>query len=199
MNEKIRIIELMFFLFFVYGLSVKAQEYNVDTSETLLTWEGKGIGKAHRGSISISSGLLTLKDGLPVSGKVAIDMNTITNTDIESEDSKARLIGHLKSDDFFSVESFPEVVFEVGEVHSGGDGKMHVNGNLTIKGITHPVEFMAEYSVKGNSATFKGIIEVDRSLYDVRYGSDKFFDNLGNKTINNIFTLHFQLNAVKSD
>jgi len=193
-----RIIALQFVVFFAFSLLAGAQEYVADAPRTILKWEGKGVGKAHQGAISIKQGSLTIKDGVPVSGKFTIDMTSITNMDLGSESSKERLIGHLKSDDFFSVETFPEAHFIVTGSHPGSDGSVHVHGDLTIKGKTHPVEFLAESSFSGNSGTFKGRIEVDRSLYDVRYGSGKFFDNLGDKTINDIFTLDFELSVKKS-
>lgn len=198
MKLKIKIIALQVMIFLLFTAGLNAQQYVADASKTTLRWEGKGVGKSHNGGINIKEGALTLKDGVPVSGKFTIDMTSISNYDVNSESSKARLIGHLKSDDFFSVETYPEAVFVITGSNHKSDGNVHLKGDLTIKGKTHPVDFLAEYSDDGKSITYTGRIEVDRSLYDVRYGSGKFFDNLGDKTINDIFTLDFELSVKKS-
>lgn len=193
MKKKISVLALILAIVSFVFSPVYSQEMKVDVDRTVLLWEGKGVGKSHQGAIKISKGSLTMKDGMPSAGKFVVDMTSITNSDIESENMAARLIGHLKSDDFFGVENFPEATFIIKEAHSGGNGHFHVHGDLTIKGKTHPVEFMTEYTGEGDSGIFSGRLEVDRSLYDVRYGSGKFFDNLGDKAINDIFTLDFEL------
>ena len=75
-------------------------------------------------------------------------------------------------------------------------GNYKIQGNLTIKGITKPVKFFANVGNKGTSARATASIKVDRSEYDVRYGSGSFFDNLGDKTIYDEFDLNITL-AVK--
>jgi polyisoprenoid-binding protein YceI len=122
-------------------------------------------------------------------------MTSITSTD----GAGARLEGHLKADDFFGVEKFPTANFVITKVTpAAAAGKLTVSGNLTIKGITKPISFPATLAVKGNSlsAVAKGV-KVDRTKYDIRYGSKSFFDSIGDKAIDDEFTLDITLVASK--
>ena len=100
-------------------------------------------------------------------------------------------MGHLKSDDFFGVEKFPTATFTVTKAAKFSNGKANVSGNITIKGKTEPVNFV----VTKQNNVYKTQLKVDRSKFDVRYGSNSFFDNLGDKAIDNIFILDIQLTA----
>ena len=172
--------------------AIQAQEYNVVMEEALVSWEGKGVGKAHNGTIDVKSGTLLLNDGVPVSGKVVIDMTSIKNLDLDSEEMRERLINHLKSDDFFSVDKYPEAHFTVTSSELKGT-ELHIRGNLSIKGRSHPAEFKSGILKEADGYRFTGRLEFDRSLYDVRYGSGKFFDNLGDKLISDAIALDFEL------
>lgn len=172
--------------------TVQAQEYTVVTEKTLVSWEGKGVGKAHNGTIDVKSGTLLFNDGMPVSGKVVIDMTSIKNHDLDSEDMRERLINHLKSDDFFSVDKYPEAHFTITSSELKG-AELHLRGNLNIKGRSHPAEFKSGITEEADIYSFTGRLEFDRSLYDVRYGSGKFFDNLGDKLISDAIILDFEL------
>lgn len=176
---------------FIAGTTLSAQSFTVDTKKSTLKWTGKKVAGEHYGYISLKSGSFEIKNNKIVKGTFEIDMNSITNTDIESEEYKAKLVGHLKSDDFFGVEKHPTAKLEISESSSFKDNKAKVSGKLTIKDITHPVDFVAEKSAKGYSAT----IIVDRSKYDVKYGSGSFFDNLGDNMIYDDFTLEVKLIA----
>lgn len=169
-----------------------AQEFKADLAKTNLTWEGKGVGKSHTGTVKLKAGTLMLKAGIPDNGLFVFDMTSLVNTDL-SGNMADRLIGHLASDDFFGVETYPEVKFKVLGSKALDGGKLLVKGELTIKGKTNPIEFTSEVMKSGDSYMFKGSVEVDRSLFDVKYGSGKFFENLGDKAINDIFTLDFDL------
>ncbi len=182
-------------LFGSYFVVMNAQTYKADAGKTVITWEGKKIGKEHHGTVMLKSGKLVMENHIPVSGTIVVDMTTIANTDIDNEDMRTKLIGHLKSDDFFGVESYPEAKLEI----SGSDskeGSASVKGNITIKGITQPVEFITSLSGNGDELIFTGKIDLDRSLFNVRYGSKKFFDNIGDNAINDIFTLSYKLYLV---
>jgi polyisoprenoid-binding protein YceI len=174
--------------FLAIGLSAFAQVSSVDTENSTLKWTGKKVGGDHYGHINIKSGSLKFEKDMIKSGEFTIDMTSITNDDLEGEWNK-KLIGHLKSDDFFGVEKHPVSTLEITESGSFKKGEATVKGNLTIKGKTHPIEFLAKK--EGN--TFTSTIEVDRTLYDVKYGSGKFFDNLGDKAIDDKFTMEVKL------
>lgn len=172
-----------------FALNVDAQETKeVDVKKSTLTWEAGKIGGSHDGTIDLKSGHLVVDDGLITGGEFVIDMESIAVTDIEDESLNQQLEGHLKSADFFGVENHKSSRFEiVSSSKSGSDLK--VNGNLTIKGNTNPVTFLAQATNNG----YKARIEVDRTLYDVRYGSKKFFDNLADKAIDDEFFINVEL------
>ena len=171
-----------------------AQQYSVKADQSLLKWEGKKIGGKHYGEINLKSGSFTLKNDQLVNGKFVIDMNSIVCHDLDSETWNKKLVDHLKSDDFFGVENFPVATLELkSSTAFNEDNKMLVKGLLTIKGKTNPIEFEAQRM----GDVFSANIEVDRTLYDVRYGSKKFFANIGDKAINDIFTMEVKLVAQK--
>ena len=120
-------------------------------------------------------------------------MTTITSTDLEGE-YQQKLNGHLKSDDFFGIEKFPEAKFVITKVAKDSkNGSFAVTGNLTIKSTTKPVSFKAQLVNGGAGIIAVADIVIDRSEYDVRYGSGSFFDDLGDKTIYDDFTLSINL------
>lgn len=175
-------------------LNMNAQTtYKADVAATQITWNGKKVTGEHSGTVNLKEGWIK-SDGKSLSGgEFVIDMSSIRDTDISDEKTRASLEGHLKSDDFFGVEKHPEakLVLTGNAVFEGGKAK--VKGNLTIKGITHPIDFVASESRNGDVITYTAVITVDRTLYDVRYGSGKFFASLGDKVIYDEFTLNVKL------
>ncbi|WP_321322046.1 YceI family protein [Labilibaculum sp.] len=169
--------------------STFAQKSEIKLNESAVKWTGNKIGGSHEGEIQIKSGYFELKDGDITSGEVVMDMNTITNTDIKDEGYNQKLVGHLKSDDFFGVENFPTSTFVVSSASKFEEGKAKVSGTLTIKGKTESIFF--DLFKKGNE--YSAQLKVDRSKYNVRYGSNSFFDNLGDKAIDDIFILEIKL------
>ena len=184
-------VKLIALLLIAGTLAAFAQKIDVNPSDAVLKWTGNKIGGAHNGEIKVKSGTLELKSGDIVKGSVVIDMNSITCNDIENESVNKKLVGHLKSDDFFGVEKFPTATFTVTKAAKFSNGKANVSGNITIKGKTEPVNFV----VTKQNNVYKTQLKVDRSKFDVRYGSNSFFDNLGDKAIDNIFILDIQLTA----
>ena len=176
---------LIAFMALLVASNTSAQLFEVDTNKSTVKWEGKKIGGAHDGHIKFKSGSFTLKDDQITEGSFVIDMNSMTNQDIESQEYKDKLIGHLKSDDFFGTEKYPTAKLIVTEASRFKDKAAKVKGNLTIKGNSNPIEF--EIVKEGDS--FKTVLTVDRAKYDIRYGSKSFFDSLGDKVIYDDFTL----------
>lgn len=175
---------------FIFMISyTKAQLAKVDVNTTTIEWLGKKIGGEHNGNILVKSGSINLKDDQIVAGSVVIDMNSITNIDLKDEGYNQKLVGHLKSDDFFGVSKYPTA--EINDLKSSkfNNGKASVTGKITIKGKTENISF--DVMKEGNS--YSANVEIDRSKFDVRYGSNSFFDNLGNKAIDDIFTLKIKL------
>jgi len=150
----------------------------IDVENSKIKWVGEELsGKNHYGSLKFKNGSLQLDSGKIISGNFTVDMNTINVEDLQGG-SKQRLEGHLRSDDFFSVEKFSEAIFEINSsavVNEDGANQI-LSGNLTIKGITHP----AKIEINDNWAAK---LVFDRSKYDVRFRSGNFFQNLGDKLI----------------
>ncbi len=175
----------------------------VNTSQSKVAWEGKKItGSGHDGVIALKSGELYSYDGTLIGGKIVIDMTRITVLDIEDPGSNARLKGHLESDDFFSVATYPESQLDIVEFKPvdgavAGAPNYRVSGNLTIKGITHGITFDAIINQTENRIHSVADFEFDRSKYDVRFGSGRFFENLGDNLILDAIELDIELVASK--
>ena len=173
---------------FAFSMTATAQSSkSIDVSKSSINWTGKKVTGSHTGTINISEGELEFNNGRLSGGSFTIDMATIVTTDL-SGDMKGKLEGHLKSDDFFGVETYPTAQLKITNV-GPGEGGYSVTADLTIKGKTAPVTFLAK--MEGGKATAE--ITVDRTNYDVRYGSGKFFDNLGDRMIYDNFDLVVQL------
>ena len=175
-----------------FGSGLFAQKVEVNTKASSIEWLGKKIGGKHEGNIQLKSGYFEMRNGEIETGNFVMDMATITNSDIKNEGYNQKMVGHLKSDDFFGVETYPTANFEVTGSSDFTDGKATVTGNITIKGKTERISFDVVQSGKEYSAK----IDIDRSKFDVRYNSNSFFDNLGDKAIDDIFTLHLKLVVV---
>jgi len=175
----------------------KESSFKVDVQKSNIAWNGKKVAGQHSGNIKLSGGTLNLNDGKLSNGSFNINMNSITCTDLQGEWAD-KLVGHLKADDFFGVEKFPTSSFVITKVSPASAGTVNISGNLTIKGITKAISFPASMSVSGNTltASAKGV-KVDRTKYDIRYGSKSFFDSIGDKAIDDEFTLDITLVATK--
>ncbi|SKC89169.1 YceI family protein [Ohtaekwangia koreensis] len=170
-------------------------KFKVDPKASTLVWIGKKVTGQHTGNVTITSGEITTEGKLVKQGTFEIDLTSLTVTDVKDEGSNAKLVGHLKNEDFFNVAKFPKSTFEVTSVTPKAGDEYLVKGKLTIKGITNDVEFPATIKNDGKKLTATAKIIVDRTKYDIRYGSSSFFDNLGNKAISNEFELDLNLVA----
>jgi polyisoprenoid-binding protein YceI len=170
------------------GIANGQEKLAADTSKTTLAWLGEKVTGQHNGTIKLQSGWLDYKDNKIVSGEFTIDMASI-----KEASGNTRLEGHLKSDDFFSVAKFPNAVLTLTGSESFEKGSALVKGTLTIKGITNPIEFKANIQKKDDGLWFYSNIIIDRTKYNVKYGSGSFFDNLGDKVIYDEFKLKVAL------
>lgn len=171
------------------GSVMFAQKVEVNTTKSSVEWFAKKMGTQHHGVIQLKSGYLELQDDQIVAGNFVVDMTSITDIDLENENYNQKLVGHLKSDDFFGVEKYPSATFEVTQGSKFKNGKATLSGDITIKGKTESVTI--EVVRTGNEYSAK--MSIDRSKFDVRYGSNSFFDNLGDKAIDDIFKLDIKL------
>lgn len=180
------------------AINLQASDYKVDLKESQVKWTGKKVSGQHFGTINFKKGNLTVDGSSISSGDFEIDMQSIVDTDLENEAWNSKLVGHLKSDDFFSVEKFPVSSLILTKVEKVAGTNYRFSGNLSIKGMTHPVAFDAKVELNTGKLVATGIIRVDRTLYDIRYGSGKFFSSLGDNMIDDFFTLDFKLVALEN-
>ena len=179
----------------VFAVQAMATEYKVNTSESTVKWNGKKVTGEHYGTVAIEDGSLQVENNKVKSGTIVMDMASIDNEDLTNESMNQKLVGHLKSDDFFSVEKHPNAVLRLKEAVQKSGNNYTFSGDLTIKEITHPVTFDATMDVKGDKLTAKGEVEVDRTLYDIKFRSGRFFSDLGDNLIYDTFTLNFDVVA----
>ncbi len=203
-TSKSRILSQVFFkvvflllTIIIVNSTVRAADYVVDKGASKVKWEGKKVTGKHTGTISFESGILNVSKDKVTGGSFAIDMKTIVDEDLTDPEWNKKLIGHLSSDDFFSIAKFPQASMVVNKVTSVSDDDFHFQADLTIKGIKKPVEFNAKVRVNGDQLSAQGIITVNRTLYDIKYGSGSFFQGLGDKMISDDFTLEFNVTATK--
>lgn len=163
---------------------IDGEKKPVKTTESKVTWKAYKVTGSHYGSIALKEGALEFDGDKLTGGEFVVDMTTINTQDLQG-DSKGKLDGHLNSDDFFSVANHKTSKLAFTDVKATGKNSYKVTGDLTIKGITKPVTF--DVSVYGSKAT--ATMKVDRTNYDVKYGSGSFFDNLGDKAIYDEFDL----------
>jgi polyisoprenoid-binding protein YceI len=166
-----------------------AQKLDINTASSSIQWKGKKVTGEHYGNISLKSGSLTLTAGKISGGEFVVDMTSISVVDLPAGEWNDNLVGHLKSDDFFGVATYPESKLVITSATTDAIGNVAVKGVLTIKGINQLAEFTAVPTDNGYSA----LITVDRTKYDIKYGSGKFFDSLGDKTIADEFTLDIKI------
>lgn len=164
----------------------------VDVKASTLTWTGYKVTGQHTGNVKIKSGDLIFSGDVVTGGSFVIDVTSITCTDLDAEYG-GKLVGHLKSDDFFGADKYPTASLKITRAIPQGDGSYKILADLTIKGKTNPTKFVAKVAKEGNKQVATAEIKVDRSEYDIRYGSGSFFDNLGDKTIYDEFDLNVRL------
>ena len=179
-------ISIIAFALLMQGFTTLSQvgEESKPITKSKIVWKAYKVTGSHEGTIDLKSGSLTFDGDQLTGGKVVLDMTTIAVTDLDGE-YKGKLEGHLKSDDFFGVEKHTTASLVVTKAKSKGKNAYEVKGDLTIKGITEKVTF--QVSIYGNKATAN--LKIDRTKFDVRYGSNTFFDNLQDKAIYDEFDM----------
>lgn len=171
---------------------IKEDVYTVDVANSSIGWSAKKVGGGHTGTVKITEGSLVYNGKSLQKGVFLMDMSSITS-------DNARVTTHLKSPDFFSAEKNPSSKFEITKVTVAGKERVNIAGNLTIKGITHPLTFPA--TVKQGKDVVVAVasgIRVDRTKYDIKFRSKTFFGDIGDKAIDDEFELNINLTAKKN-
>ena len=183
--------------------SSAATTYTLDTDASVIDWKGSKPTGTHNGTVQLAEGIVDIKDNSVAAGSFVIDMTSITDLDLEG-DMKENLEAHLKGTvegkegDFFNVTKYPTASFEITSINET-EGKTMVSGNLTMKEKTHNVTFPATISMNGNTMELKSeTFSIDRTLWDVNFGSKSVFDNLGDKFISDEIELTISVVASKA-
>lgn len=174
-----------------------AATYNIDAATSSIKWVGKKVTGQHTGTLAVKDGSFTYTGDLLTAGEVNVDMNTLAVTDIPaSDENNGKLVGHLKSPDFFNVAKYPaaKLVITGSEKTAAG---LKVKGNLTFVGKTNPIEFDAKVVKTDSSVNTKATVVLDRTKWELKYGSGSFFKGLGDKAINNDFEITVDITAKK--
>lgn len=178
--------------------SKKGKKLSIISSESKLAWDAKKVTGGHVGTVDIKGGDVFIDKGKLTGGEYEIDFTTITVLDISDAGMNAKLTGHLKSDDFFSAEKFPSGKFEITsaeEITDASGNNYKITGNLTIKGITKQISFPAKVNISGDNLTASADFTIDRTLWDIKFRSGKFYENLGDNLIYDDFKIKFNIAA----
>ncbi|MGI4738332.1 MAG: YceI family protein [Janthinobacterium lividum] len=176
--------------------------YKLQPQLSTLGWEGKAVTHGHNGTMQFASGDLQVNGNQVVGGTVVVDMKTLKATDITDAENHAKFVGHMSSDDFFGAEKFPTSTFKITNVKpiagaAANADNATITGDMTIKGVTQQISFPAKVGVKNGVAAATGKVTIDRTKFGLKYGSKSFFDSIGDKAINDDFTLAFNVVAKK--
>ncbi|MDI1232793.1 MAG: YceI family protein [bacterium] len=179
--------------------------YLVDTASSILNWTGEALSYGHNGTMKLSEGSLTVKDGNLTAGSFIIDIKSIKDLDLADPTKNAYLVGHLNDTDFFNTKLYPTGKFEVTSVAALSNdtaGNTHaISGNLTLKGITKNIVVPAKVTINGDAVEATGSVMVNRLDFGVKYNSTTAFPNLKaklkDKAINDEFKVVIDLKAKK--
>ncbi|HIJ96813.1 MAG TPA: sulfurtransferase [Desulfuromonadales bacterium] len=169
--------------------------YRIDTHKSVVEWTGRNINNRHFGRIALSEGKVVIANGRLFSGSFVLDMTTISNSDIQDEGWRSMLLRHLKSDDFFDVDTFPTATFALSggtpiADATPGTANMEIAGSLTIKGTTRAIRFPAMVAAQEDGTVkAQAALDFDRTLFNVCYGSGKLYERLGMHLVNDLISV----------
>lgn len=185
MRTKLLFATIVMVFSFVNSFAQKSNKSkaDIDLQQSKLEWTGKKLGGEHYGEIQLTSGYLTFDKKKLTGGTFDMDMTSITCTDITDAKSNKRLVDHLRSEDFFSVTRFPKSTFTITKVEAKSATEYLITGNLQIKEKTNPIAFPVKVLISGSQIKAEATLVFDRSQFDVKFGSQSFFENLGDKLV----------------
>lgn len=168
-------------------------EYQIDKTKSVVRWIGRTPVKFHDGTIDIQEGNFSVDDNGILNGNIIIDMESINCTDL-SGGGKKSLEEHLMNDDFFSVNKFKTSKINISSEMKSNNGLIDFKGNLEIKNISNPISFKSSINkTPEGKYTASSKLTFDRSMYNVKYKSKSFFDDLGDKFINDDIEIELEI------
>lgn len=164
--------------------NVSGPAYHINNSRSLLRWEGSKPGGKHHGTIEVINGSAYSEGRLISGGSFEIDMRTIKNEDVQNEGMQQKLVGHLKSEDFFHVESFPLASFEIKRVEAAEGSIQVITGDLTLRGKSREISFPAKVSMDEKMIHARtGDIVLDRTMWGVNHMSKSVFAEMKDRYV----------------
>lgn len=174
---------------------MKKIKFEIVSADSHIDWIGRKVTGAHNGTIDVKEGYFLLTDNQVTAGQVIIEMSTLVILDVADSATNTQFAGHLASDDFFSIEKFPMATFEFVSAKLQSGNQYRIEGNLSIKGITHTAVFDAIVNSSEDTFNLVGKLLVDRTKYDIKFRSGNFFKDLGDTLIFNDFELDMNITA----
>jgi polyisoprenoid-binding protein YceI len=183
------------------GLAAKPYTYKLDASKSKVEWTGKKISGEHHGHLNFKDGKIIASGKKLVGGQFSVDMTSLKDDDLTDSTYNSKLVNHLRSDDFFSIDKNPTssfVIKKVTELNGNQEGFTHqIEGDLNIKGIVNPISFPAKIKTDKNVLLAEGKIDVDRTKWNIKFRSASFFKDLGDKVIDDKFSVNLNIYAKK--
>lgn len=167
--------------------------YSVNLSESSFSWSAKKVLSGHTGKLAIKSGQINITNGQMENTSFVMDMTTISD-----DDNSEALVNHLNSADFFDTVNYPESTLNIVSISGTSGNQYNVEADLTIKGITNRISFPAEITTEGNLLTGKASLEINRTLWDIKYNSASFLSDLGDKAIDDMIKFQIEIKADKA-
>ena len=159
-------------------------KYRIDTDQSIIEWFGRNPNTKHYGTVRISDGQIQIENNT-ITGAAEIDMNSIENINLAGDELQPVLVSHLKSDDFFLVNVFPTAKFTITGGNLAEDPHLSapnykVDGTLELRGVKADIAFASTISHTDNNGLIaEAHFDIDRTRWNVIYGSTRFFENLG--------------------
>jgi polyisoprenoid-binding protein YceI len=174
--------------------------YSIDPALSEVEWVGRNPNSRHFGTVGIAEGLFNIKERV-IAGRIEIDMTTIHNKNLQGDALQPVLENHLRSDDFFFTQLFPKAVFTLKKAERIEPGWLtavnyHVFGDLKLRGVSADLDFDSTVSLFAeNSLVLEAHFDIDRTRWQVIYGSTRFFEHLGMHKVFDVISLQLRLVA----
>ncbi len=167
--------------------------YQVEPAPSRLAWQASKVKAAHTGLVAIKSGSIQVAGGVLTGASLVVDMTNLT-----SDENIESLVKHLKGPDFFNTDVYPEASLVVKSVQAGArSGEYFLSGDLTIRDVTAPINFTAQVFSADGRLDIKSDIVIDRTKWNIKYGSGQFFKDLGDQMISDQIKLSAAMQAVR--
>lgn len=165
----------------------------VDTTKSEVGWSAKSVSDTHYGKIQLSKASLQFKDSKLAGGEFEVDMNSITVDDITDAKHNEDFIRHVTTEDFFQTNLYPTAKFIITSAKEVSNLKYEIIGDLTIKKVTKPIQFIAALNQKEKTKNVTATIVIDRTLFGIEYGGKDKPGSEKDWFIYNDFTLHVNI------